>query len=208
MKILINISILAFIFSLSSCTSELSQTQSVSEAQLSFMKGEKVAPASNSYIINGTKHHPFLFRDQLEVVKDKSVTTENKSKLVYQTIKNHIELKGISDADQLDMQKLILFLYGDYSKIDSRITEISHEQHEYFLNALIDYKAIDFKYLAKISKHLKSKESYVLPTSKEYLAKYKGIVSEQGLNDTQGYGAHCYNIIESCNMAIEMLQNS
>lgn len=208
MKKLTSILFLSAIVSLYSCSNEISPTNSIAGAELSFMRGEMTAPTHNSYILNGKKQHPFLFRDQLDIVKDNSIAIDAKSKLVYQTIKNHVEINGVTEADQLDVQKLILFLYGDYSKIDYTLSTIQDEQNEYFLNTLIQYKAIDFKYLAKLSKYIKSNDSYVLLKSKEYLEKYRSIISEKDLNRDSGYGAHCHNIVESCNKAIEMLQNS
>ncbi|MDF1695812.1 MAG: hypothetical protein P1U56_08280 [Saprospiraceae bacterium] len=200
--------LLSITFTLSNCTNELSQTNGLTQAQVAFMKGEHTGNTHVSYILEGKKHHPFLFRDQLEVVKDKTVSIEKKSELVYQTIKNHVEVNGITEADKLDVQKLILFLYGDYAIINRTISKIEDKQNEYFLNTLIAYQAIDFKYLATVSKHLKAQESYVLTNSKEYKVKYEGIIAERGLTQESGYGAHCYNIVESCTKAIALLQDS
>jgi hypothetical protein len=208
MKKLTSILSLVTIILFSSCSNEISQTKIIKENELKFMHGEKSNTKAHSYIINAIIHHPFLFRDQLDVVKDKSVAIDAKSKLVYQTIKNHIETNGKSENNQYDVQRLIFYLYGDYRKIDRSLIGIQNEHHEYFLNALIDFKAIDFKYLARISKYIDSDDSYVLPKSKEYLDKYENIILEQGLENDPGYGRHCLNIIESCNKAIEMLQNS
>ncbi len=192
----------------SSCANEISHSKTLKEHEMSFLTGEKPIQNSNSYIINGKLHHPFLFGDQLDVIKDESVTIKDKTDLVFQAIQNHIETNGISEADQFDVQKLILYLYGDYTSIDKTLEVIQNEHHKYYLKTLIDFKAIDFKYLAKISKFLNSNDSYVLPKSEEYLNKYKKIVLEKDLNQTSRYGVHCFNILDSCHKAIEILNAS
>ena len=73
MKNLTSILFLATIISFSSCSNEISQTKIIKENELKFMRGEKTNTKAHSYIINATIHHPFLFPDQLDVVKDKSV---------------------------------------------------------------------------------------------------------------------------------------
>lgn len=203
------ITCLIILLCFASCSKEISQKNVLNERQLAFMKGEKKYPSSKkSYIMNGKKYHPFLFSEQLEIVKDKSIDIKAKSKLVYQSIHNHIEMNGFSIEDQADMQRIILYLYGDYSNIDETIAIIPLDQNEFFLKVLVDYKAIDFKYLAKISKFIDSKDTYVLPMSREYLEKYERIIVERHLDTTTGYGAHCANIIKSCEIAIKLLQDS
>ena len=137
-----------------------------------FLKGEKTNKSAHSYILNAKKYHPFLFADQLDVVKDEEIAVAEKTSLVYQTIKNHIERHGVKEADQLDVQKLILYLYGDYRTINDRLTAIDNEKHQFFLNTLIDYKAIEFKYMARIVTHINSEENYIVDQANVYLDKY------------------------------------
>ena len=208
MKNLSNIFKFVAIMILSSCATDISQTPKFQDPESAFLEGEKLSSNNQSYILNAKVHHPFIFHDALDVVKDKSVSKSEKADLVYNTIKNHIELNGVKVEDRLDVQKLILYLYGNYNLIDPTLQAIEKEEHKYFLNTLIEYEAIDFKYLAKISDYIKMDDTYTLTQSKLYLEKYTNIVSDKSLDQNSRYGAHCRNIIESCNEAIRILQNT